>query len=63
MLGDDLEWHWAHVMWQCYGISLEDWAKKDREVQLAYIASHLAEQDKPINRHHAFVDSFFNKEG
>ncbi len=61
MLSGDNEWSWAHLMWQVYKIPFEEWAKKEREVQLAYIASHLAEMKSPVNRHHAFINSFFKK--
>lgn len=61
MRGDDFTAHWAHVMWQCYSLRMEEFLQMEREVQLAYIASFELERKEPVNRYHAVINSFFRK--
>lgn len=61
MRGGDFTAHWAHVMWQCYGMRMEEFVAMEKEVQLAYIASFQLERDEPVSRRHAFINSFFKQ--
>lgn len=55
MKGADLTWHWAHTLWQSKNLRMEDFAKMDRQVQLAYIASYELEEEMPINWLHKIL--------
>lgn len=43
------EWSWAHTLWIRRGLRMEEFAEMPRKIQLAYIASELLEEERPIN--------------
>lgn len=47
--GADMEWRWAHILWQRRGLRMEEFADMPRNVQLAYIASEQLAMENPIN--------------
>lgn len=47
--GSDMEWRWAHILWQRRGLRMEEFADMPRNVQLAYIASEQLAMENPIN--------------
>ena len=56
MKGADNTWHWAHILWQAKGLSMEEFAKMERQVQLAYIASYKLEEEMPVNWLHKILN-------
>ena len=45
---DSPEWRWAHIMWQRHNMRMEEFAFLPRDVQIAYIASELLENEEPV---------------
>ena len=44
---DGADWRMAHILWQRHGLRMEEYAEMPRNVQLAYIASEMLEQELP----------------
>ena len=56
MKGADNTWHWAHILWQAKGLRMEEFAKMERQVQLAYIASYKLEEEMTVNWLHKILN-------
>lgn len=58
---DGPEWRWAHILWQRHGLRMEEFAYMDRQFQLAYIASELAEEEAPVDSANQIKKGLFKK--
>lgn len=53
--GEDIEFYWAHVLWQRHGLRMEEFEKMDIYKKLAYIASELVEDESPVKSINRFL--------